>query len=462
MLDSTTIDFLTRIVGSEYVLTGDYDLDRYSADALNPFRAFGAEAVFDRLADAVVRPESTQQVSEIVSLAAAQKLSLIPYGGGTGVMGGTVPVRGGVILDVSRMNRILEISARDLTATVEGGVVLEALEIKLAEQGLMPGHDPYSVPIATVAGTISTNGVGYRAAAFGPMGNQVVALEVVLPDGRVIATNAVPKYSSGPNLNHLFIGSEGVFGIITRATIRVFRLPESQVFDTASFDTFDQGFDAAVDLTALGIRPSLLDLTEDEAGIRLHLLFEGYREGVAADVQRAKDIAARFGGSDIGPGPTMEYWRDRRQSADRYKAEALGQPRSVRWNRWGGRSFDYLHMAMPISKVLDYRRRCDQIMDGTGVMVSEYSLWSRPELFSMLLRADTDDMEKFRDNLGRVVEQVLTLAQDMGGIMEYCHGVGVKLNHLLARELGVSHDVIREMKQTLDPANIMNPGKLGL
>ena len=206
MLDSTTIDFLTRIVGSEYVLTGDYNLDRYSADALNPFRAFGAEAFFDRLADAVVRPESTQQVSKIVSLAAAQKLSLITYGGGTGVMGGTVPVRGGVILDVSRMNRILEISARDLTATVEGGVVLEALEIKLAEQGLMPGHDPYSVPIATVAGTISTNGVGYRAAAFGPMGNQVVALEVVLPDGRVIATNAVPKYSSGPNLNHLFIG----------------------------------------------------------------------------------------------------------------------------------------------------------------------------------------------------------------------------------------------------------------
>ena len=284
MLDSTTIDSLTQIVGSEYVLTGDYDLDRYSADALNPFRAFGAEAVFDRLADAVVRPESTQQVADIVSLAAAQKLSLIPYGGGTGVMGGTVPVRGGVILDVSRMNRILDISTRDLTATVEGGVVLEALEIKLAEQGLMPGHDPYSVPIATVAGTISTNGVGYRAAAFGPMGNQVVALEVVLPDGRVIATNAVPKYSSGPNLNHLFIGSEGVFGVITRATIRVFRLPESQIFTTSSFDAFDQGFDAAVELTALGIRPSLLDLTEDEEGIRLHLLFEGYKEGVAADV----------------------------------------------------------------------------------------------------------------------------------------------------------------------------------
>ena len=462
MLDSATIHPLAQIVGSENVLTGDYDLDRYSTDALNPFRAFGAEAAFDRLADAVVRPDSTQQVAGIVSLAAGLGIPLIPYGGGTGVMGGTVPVRGGVIVDLSRMNRILEVNARDLTATVEGGVVLGDLEENLARQSLMPGHDPYSVPIATVAGAISTNGVGYRAAAFGPMGNQVVALEVVLPDGRVIATKAVPKYSSGPNLNHLFIGSEGVFGIITKATVRVFRLPESQVFATTSFDTFDQGFDAAVELNALGIRPSLLDLTEDEAGIRLHLLFEGYSEGVAADERRAKQVCAQTGGRDIGPAPTMEYWRDRRQSAERYKAEALGRPRKVRWNRWGGRSFDYLHLALPVSKVLDYRKRCEQIMAGTGVMVAEYSLWSRPELFSMLLSPDTGDGDTFRDNLGHVVEQVLTLAQDMGGIMEYCHGVGVKLNHLLARELGVGHDVIRELKQALDPVNIMNPGKLGL
>ena len=462
MLDSAKIHHRTQIVGGESVLTGEYDLDRYSADALNPFRAYGAKDVFDRLADAVVRPESTEQVAGIVSLAANQGITLIPYGGGTGVMGGTVPVRGGVIVDLSRMNRILEINARDLTATVEGGVVLGDLEEDLAEHGLMPGHDPYSVPIATVAGTISTNGVGYRAAAFGPMGNQVVALEVVLPDGRIVATNAVPKYSSGPNLNHLFIGSEGVFGIITKATIRVFRLPETQVFTTASFDTFEQGFDAAVELTALGIRPSLLDLTEDEDGIRLHLLFEGYREGVAADVQRVKQICVQTGGQDIGPGPTMEYWRDRRQSAVRYKAEALGRPRKVRWSRWGGRNFDYLHMALPVSKVLDYRKRCDLIMAGTGVKVAEYSLWSRPELFSMMLRPDTGDGVRFRANLAEVVEQVLTLAQDMGGIMEYCHGVGVKLNHLLARELGVSHDVIRDLKQTLDPVNIMNPGKLGL
>ena len=331
MLISSAIETLTKIVGAENVLTDPYDLDRYSADALTPSRAFGAESAFDRLANAVVRPSTTEQVSQIVSLAAGEGIPLVPYGGGTGVMGGTLPVRGGLIVDMGRMNRILNVNATDLTAEVEGGVVLEDLVEALAGHGLMPGHDPYSVPIATVAGTISTNGVGYRAAAFGPMGQQVVALEVVLPDGRVLSTRPVPKYSSGPILNYLFIGSEGVFGIITKATIRVYRMPESSVFATSSFETFDRGFEAAAELLALGIRPTLLDLTEEEEeGILLHLLFEGYKEGVAADHKRSMQVCARFGGQDVGPEPTKNYWQDRHRSGKNYKEAMLGRPRQVR------------------------------------------------------------------------------------------------------------------------------------
>ena len=164
----------------------------------------------------------------------------------------------------------------------------------------------------------------------------------------------------------------------------------------------------------------------------------------------------------MGPGPTEDYWRDRHESGENYKRSALGRPRQVRWDRWGGRGFEYLHMALPTSRVLEYRKQCEKIMAGSGVRVVEYAIWSRPELFSMMLRPEPDAGDDFRDNLAQVVEQVLTLAQDMGGIMEYCHGVGVKLNHLLARELGAGHDVIGELKQALDPANIMNPGKLGL
>ena len=462
MLSSETIRSIAGIVGPDNVLSDPYDLDRYSADALNPFRAFGAEDAFDRLADLVVRPSCTQDVADIVVLAAKNGIPIIPYGGGTGVMGGAIPVHGGIILDIRRMNRILGINPADLTAEVEPGVVLQDLVDALAEHGLMPGHDPYSVPIATVGGTISTNGVGYRAAAFGPMGNQVVALEAVLPDGRVISTLPVPKYSSGPNLNHLFIGSEGVFGVITKATFQVFRLPEARVFDSMDFDDFDRGFEAAAELLALGIRPTLLDLTEEDDGVRLHLLFEGFEEGVAAHHQRSLKVLTGMGGRPAGPEPTKAYWRVRHQSAHNYKRTSLGKPRKDKWQRRAGRSFDYLHMALPISRVLEYRRRCQEIMKGTGVRVTEYAIWSRPELYSMLVAPDEGAGEDFRRILPRWLKKCSLSLRTWAEPWNICHGVGVKLNHLLAREMGVGHDVVRDIKNTLDPANIMNPGKLGL
>lgn len=242
---------LQDIVGPEHVLADPDSIDRYSADALTPYRAYYADAAFDRLADIIVRPADTNEVSSVVALAQKRSIPVIPYGGGTGVMGGILPVEGGIILDVSRLNRLLNVDSPSLTADVEAGMVLQDLYDGLKPYGLMPGHDPYSVPIATVAGTISTNGVGYRAAAFGPMGDQVVALEVVLPDGRVIETRPVPKQSSGPDLNHLFIGSEGVFGVITRATIKVFRQPEANAYATMEFADFADGFAAVAEMAAL-------------------------------------------------------------------------------------------------------------------------------------------------------------------------------------------------------------------
>ena len=461
---------LSKIVGSEHVLTDPASLDRYSADALTPYRAYYADAAFDRLADVIVRPDDTAQVARVVGLAQQRRIPVIPYGGGTGVMGGILPVEGGIIVDLRRLNRVLRVDATSLTAEVEAGTVLEDLYEALEPHGLMPGHDPYSVPIATVAGTISTNGVGYRAAAFGPMGDQVVALEVVLPTGHVIETRPAPKQSSGPNLNHLFIGSEGVFGIITKATIRVFRQPEAAAYATMEFADFEDGFAAVSEMSALGIRPALLDLTEDSEGVLLHLLFEGYREGVDAALKRTMAVCDSAGGWDTGPEPTLAYWRHRHDSAINYRQTALGRPRAERWQRQWGRTFDYLHMSLPAGRVLDYRRRADELLDARKIKVVEYCLWSRPEFFSMLVVPDGDRRVEGRDgydtdvraNLAAGVDEVLTLAQDMGGIMEYCHGVGIKLHHLLARELGPNRDAVLSIKQALDPAGIMNPGKLAL
>ena len=260
----------------------------------------------------------------------------------------------------------------------------------------------------------------------------------------------------------------------------MFRQPEAAAYAAIEFPNFDAGFAAVAEMTALGIRPALLDLTEDDAGIILHLLFEGYREGVDAAHRRTLSVGQAAGGWDIGPDSTLDYWQHRHDSALNYRRTALGRPRAERWRRQWGRAFDYLHMCLPADRVLEYRRRADALLRARQIRVAEYCLWGRPEFFSMLV-APQDDRPvsggsapagdeyggdeydpAIRANLAAGVDEVLTLAQDLGGIMEYCHGVGIKLNHLLNRELGASGPTLRALKTALDPAGIMNPGKLAL
>lgn len=464
MLNNTALTALTRIIGPQNLLTHPDALDRYTGDALAPSRAFGAETAFNRLPDAIALPANTQEVAQIVAWANQSRTPLIPYGGGTGVMGAVLPHHGGIIIDTKRMNRILAIDHAALTAQVQAGLILGDLETQLAPHNLMLGHDPYSVPIATIAGAISTNGVGYRACAHGPMGDQVIGLQAVLPNAQIIETRDIPKYSAGPNLNHLLIGAEGAFGIITRATLRLHPTPEAAQFAATAFPDFEHGFHAASQILALGIRPALLDLTQEENETTLHLLFEGFTEGVTAQAQRAASICQTHQGQPLGPEPTQQYWQNRRDSALAYQANALGQPRQTRWNRWRRpRGFDYLHLALPASRVLEYRRRATQILQTENIAILEHAIWSRPELYSMLIAPQTGHPAEARQRLARSVDRVLKLAQDMGGAMEYCHGVGIKLNHLLPREQGPTHhQTIRQLKQTLDPNNIMNPGKLAL
>ena len=458
MLYWDLIDRLKGLLEPSRVVTDEEEVRRHSRDALTPSRAFDAAPLLERRADVLVRPEITEEVAWVVKACREFRAPVIPYGGGTGVMGGLVPLRGGVIVDLGLMNGILDVNPDDMTATAQAGVILEDLASALSEKGLMLGHDPWSVPIATVGGAIATNGVGYRAAAVGPMGAQVLGLEVVMPTGDVIATRSVPKTSAGPNLNHLFIGSEGVFGIITKATLRVYRQPEERVFSTFRFQTFEEGFGALTEMFALGLRPAVVDLADDFEGIHLYMVFEGYRELVDAQRRRSAEICLSRKGRDMGPTEASIYWDTRYRVAEAYR-DSMAESNGGDTARPPGRSFDYLHVALPVSKVLDYRLRCEAIFRKYDVRGTEFAIWTEPELFSMVLVPGTDTRD---EDMPKAVEEALTLAQDMGGIMEYCHGVGVKLAHLLPREMGNGLEVARAMKMTLDPQNIMNPGKLAL
>jgi alkyldihydroxyacetonephosphate synthase len=299
----------------------------------------------------------------------------------------------------------------------------------------------------------------------------VLGLEVVLPDGQLLRTRAVPKSSTGPDLSQFFIGAEGVFGLITEATLQVFPAPEAHTLLAFAFPTFAYGFAAVTEMVGVGLRPALLELTEDFAvehvprslverhpGVSLYLGCEGFQEFVEAQRGRAATICQQHAGKDLGEAAAEAFWNSRHRAAERFQQDRLQNlPHGVLDSRPEA-SFDYIHIALPSSQVLPYRERALEVCQSQGIMVTQCGLWTRPELFSMALHDPGGRLNILADT----VDRLLTLAQDVGGSMEYCHGVGVRLAHLLERELGTGTKILAALKRSLDPNSVLNPGKVGL
>jgi alkyldihydroxyacetonephosphate synthase len=456
------IDKLRDIVGPERVRSRPRDLEEVCWDALSVHRIHPRKRPEIASPLCVVLPASTPEVRQIVLFANREKLPIVPYGGGSGLMGGAITLRPGIVLDTRRMDRILRIDAADRIARVQSGVVLADLEKRLNAEGLILGHDPWTLPVATVGGAISTNSLGYRGGKYGSMGEEVLGLEVVLPNGEVVATRPVPKSSTGIDLNHLFIGGEGCFGVITEATLRVFARPEKQALGAARFSSFETGFGAIQEIYALGLKPALMDFGDDPRKVRsgavLYLAFEGPKAIVEGEQRLAVEICARAGGKRLPRGEAESFWHERHVIAERFQQNRLQRRRSAR----DGIRWEWLHVALPASRVLEFRKAAMQILATRGIDLQESGLWTQPELFSMRLAAADQENEQARVVLEDTVEELLRLVQQMGGSMEYCHGVGVKLAPLMAEEHGYGLEVMRQVKRALDSNNIMNPGKMGL
>jgi alkyldihydroxyacetonephosphate synthase len=456
------IQILAEIVGAEHVLTDPARLDEFSWDALSEARLHPKKKPATTLPLCLVLPDSTEEVRRIVLLADKEKTPIVPYGGGSGLMGGALSVRPAIVLDLRRMNKILEIDVEALSARVEAGAVLESVEQKLNEQGFILGHDPWTLPVATVGGAISTNSMGYRGGKYGSMGEQVLGLEAVLANGEVVRTRAVPKSSAGIDLKALFIGGEGCFGIVTEATIRIFPRPEKRSLQALGFASFEQGYGAIQKIFARGLEPAMIDFGDNEEkhqGLALlYLAFEGVREVVEAEKKIVLAICEQAGARRLSQQRAEEFWSERHTIARRF----MENRRQRRERGRDGVYRDWIHVALPASKVLAFRKAAIEIVAGRGVQLQESGLWVRPELFSMPLRIEDDGTNQAQLVLEETVEELLRLVQKMGGSMEYTHGVGVKLAPLMAEEHGYGLEVMRKIKKALDPNNIMNPGKMAL
>jgi FAD/FMN-containing dehydrogenase len=465
---------LQEALGVDRVITDPNRLAGYRGVAWGPAVSKLPLARPPARALVAVTPQSAADVVKVVEVARKLGAPIVPHGAGTGVHAGAAPVEGSILLDLGAMNRILSISREDRAARVEPGVLLGDLDRRAADHGLMVGHDPWSQPIASVGGAASTNGVGYLAGKYGSMGEQVLGVEAVLGTGDLFRTRPVPKSSTGPSLRHLFIGAEGVFGIITELEVRLFPIPERRVLVGYRFPRFESGLDAVLEMMAISLRPSMIDYEEDDpepGALRLgalidlsslmFLAFEGFAEEVDAQQRRAGEICLRSGGEPLSEAETQEFWDTRHESADRYlqqrREDPLGLERRAR--QW---TSTYLNIGLPASAIQPYRERAAQEIAPYRLAVKASGLWGIPELYSVRLEHQVPDDPRAAEDLEAGTDLGLRIAQDLGGSMEYCHGVGLRLAHLMEAEHGAGMNVLRRLKAALDPDGLLNPGKLAL
>ena len=415
--------------------------------------------------EAVVFPESTKEVQEIAAICYKHDVPMIPYGVGTSLEGQVIPTQGGITIDLSRMNRILEVNAQDLDVHTESGVTRRQLNDYLRDQGLFFPVDPGAD--ATLGGMASTRASGTNSVLYGTMRDNVLGLTVVMSDGRVLKTGGrARKSSAGYDLTALFIGSEGTLGIITELTVRLYGRQEAISAAVCAFENLEGAVDTVIQTIQLGIpiaRIELLDEVQIDAVNRfsnldyplrptLFLEFHGSDAGVKEQSEAVSEIASENGGGEFKWTTKEEerrvLWRARHDVA--YACKAM-RPGSKMWAT---------DVCVPISRlaecVVETRRDVDQ-----SNLIAPIVGHVGDGNFHVVMMLDTADKQEMT-RAHAFNERLVNRALEMGGTSTGEHGIGIGKRTKLIEEHGDAVPVMHTIKQALDPTNIMNPGKLFL
>ena len=413
--------------------------------------------------DAVAFAESTDEVSAIVSCCARHGVPVIPFGTGTSLEGHVAALDGGVCIDLGRMNRILEVNAEDLDATVEAGVTRKQLNAHLRDTGLFFAIDPGAD--ASIGGMTATRASGTNAVRYGTMRETVLAMTVVLADGRVIRTaRRARKSAAGYDLTRLFVGSEGTLGVITEVTVRLFGVPEAISAAVCSFASLEEAVNTVILTIQSGVPVARIELLDDvqmdavnkysglEYPVAPTLFFEfhGSEAGVAEQAEQVGAIAGELGGSDFRWATRTEdrnkLWQARH---DAYYAGLALRPGSKGWAT---------DACVPISKLADCLAETKADIDRSGLLAPIVGHVGDGN-FHLVFVIDPDDEDEMR-RATALNERMVMRAIAMDGTCTGEHGVGYGKLDFLTAEHGEAVAVMRALKQALDPQNIMNPGKI--
>lgn len=424
-----------------------------------------------RRPDVVVIPESTADVVAAMRVAATTGTPIVPRGAGTGQTGGAVAARGGIVLSFARMRKILEIDRPNLQVVVEPGLVFADLQAALAGQGLFFPPDPGSGRACTIGGMVANNASGPHAVRWGTTSAYVLGAEIVLADGSVIVTGGEKskalKSSSGIDLTKLFVGSEGTLGILTRLRLRVQPKPPARAVCLAAYASIDDTVLSLDDLFAAGILPStaeLLDRSAVEAIQRyrpdlglpdgeclLLIEVEGTPDHVASAVRYVDGIVKRRASTTRfaeAEAEIQQLWAARSGMA---AAAALAHPSKHR-------IFAGEDLAVPLSEIPRTIRAAREIAAELRIAVIFYGHFGDGNVHSAILidPADADEVER----ADQLADRLHRLAVEVGGTVTGEHGTGAVRQQYMRLEHGAALDVMKRVKDTLDPQGILNPGKI--
>jgi glycolate dehydrogenase FAD-linked subunit len=455
MLKLSVLKKLKTIVGNDYLSIAPEELVAYSYDATRR----------EALPWAVARPASAAEISQVLVLANQEGFPVVPRGAGTGMSGGSVPVHGGVVLSLERMNRIIEVDRENMLAVVEPGVVTGDLQREVESRGLFYPPDPASHQFCTMGGNVAECAGGLRAVKYGVTKDYVLGLEVVLPTGELITTGArTAKSVAGYDLTKLIVGSEGTLGVVTKIIVKLLPLPESVHTLTAFFSSVDDAARAASKVLASGILPRALEfidhaalravegyLKEDLSGGATAMLIaevDGPEEITARESSRIADIMAAGGATRVNradsPPERERLWKARRSISP---ALYTIKPKKVNED-----------IVVPRSKITDILREVGEIANRYGILIVNFGHAGDGNIHTNIM-VDEEDMPKAEE----AAKEIFAATLRLGGSITGEHGVGISKAPYLSMELKPDAlAAMKRIKDALDPNNILNPGKIFL
>jgi glycolate oxidase len=449
---------LIEIVGKENYTDQIIDLVSYSYDA-SEYRSRPECAVW---------AESTAQVSRILRLADQNRTPIVPRGAGTGLAGLSVPVKGGILLDLSRMNQIIRVSIPDRLVVVQPGVVYADLQEALVSDNFFYPPDPASGKVCTLGGNVATNAGGLRGAKYGVTRDYVLALEVVLADGEVMRIGSqTMKCSSGYDLTRLFVGSEGTLGVVTEITLKISPKPTESATAVAAFDRLEDAGEAVTLIMQSGVTPSVLELIDANtiSVVRKHtdLQLPEVEAMILAETDGNTQVDVKYQMEELIAMFNRCNARNIETAYSAADAERLWLARKSLGGLVGSVSKNLASedVTVPMGRIAEFLRKVEGISKKHNLLILNFGHAGDGNFHPIVLydRSDPDQVNR----LDQVLLELHELACKLGGTLTGEHGIGITK----ARFMTLEHDsaamrVMRALKKTLDPNNILNPGKMDL